>query len=52
MSRPQVLKRLVAVTVLSSLCSAMFLSTNTSARAATAALPNHPQGSVSSVDAL
>src|ERR1051325_2140933 len=35
MSRPQLLKRLVAATVLFSLCSAMFLSTNTNARAAT-----------------
>src|SRR6185369_9272771 len=35
MSRPQVLKRFVAATVMLSLCSALFISTNTSARAAT-----------------
>src|ERR1041385_7721610 len=35
MSRPQLLNRLVAATVLVSLCSALFVSTNTSARAAT-----------------
>src|ERR1051325_4613529 len=34
MSRPQLLKRLVTATVLFSLCSALFISTNTRARAA------------------
>src|SRR6476469_620480 len=37
MSRPQVLKRLVTVAVLVSLCSALFVSTNSPVRAATSA---------------
>src|SRR5918912_262338 len=36
MARPQVLKRLVTAAVLASLCSALFISTNTRARAASA----------------
>ena len=39
MSRPQALNRFVAATVMLSLCSALFISTNTSARAATNTLP-------------
>ena len=34
MSRPQVLKRLVTISVLASLCSALFVSTNMNVRAA------------------
>src|SRR5215467_2511572 len=37
MSRPQLLKRLVTLSVLASLCSALFISTNTTVRAASAA---------------
>src|SRR5689334_18780146 len=47
MSRPQVLKRFVAATVLFSLCSALFISTNSNARAATNTLSNTTSSKIS-----
>ena len=40
MSRPLVLKRLLTATVIMSLCSALFISTNTGARAANNPVPS------------
>src|SRR5262245_18684533 len=47
MSRPQFLKRLVTATVLFSLCSALFISTNTRARAATNSLSSTTSSKIS-----
>src|SRR6185503_11233742 len=47
MSRPQLPKRLVATAVLLSLCSALFMSTNTSARAATNTLTTATSSKIS-----
>src|SRR5690242_17928025 len=48
MSRPRVLKRFVTLLVLASLCSALFVSTNTSVRAAnTAPTPNLSSNKIS-----
>ncbi len=47
MSRPQLPKRLVAATVLFSLCSALFITTNTSARAAGNTLPSATSSKIS-----
>ena len=47
MSRPQLPKRLVAAAVLFSLCSALFITTNTSAQAAGNTLPGATSSKIS-----